>query len=456
MGLIQQPTTQLAVLSALTAALLQPAALKAQQWQVVQPQAKHQSNQRFETVPRSSQPTGSLQWSVVPNEHTATTEASPSQAPETVESSVTASSEDLNWQPLTAAEIEQQQQAIEDEIQQAQELINNPTIVFPPSGPTYANFRALWRDGDWFPQISSLVPVGFGPQGFMLSLYARGIDCNTGKGECPGFTTFSAWEDSIDSLGSGQVEQVIGFGDPIKAFSVVLNNSSEKVAAQLKNGSIDTSSLLTGNQTGVAIVKAFGPDTSVRTGIDNLIRWDSDNSFYDPLSFYAVISQRIRINDNRSPWFSSAYITAGVGNGDFRPIEQIFIAQTEALRHAGCATYGYTPKKPCSQDTFNRAIQAGSNYGQINPIGSIGLEVYNGINVITEWTGRNLNLGLSWRPFPGLGLVITPMVQSLIQNCEYPGCKVGVPNYNERVPLPSSVLTQRARLSLQASVEFKF
>jgi hypothetical protein len=290
----------------------------------------------------------------------------------------------------------------------------------------------------------------------MATLYARGIDCNTGKGQCPGFTTYSAWRDSLDSLASGQVEQVIGFGDPIKAISVVFSNSSEAIASSIKNGALDNNSLFTGNQTGVHLIKAFGPDTSIRSGIDNLIRWDSNNAYYDPLSFYAVASQRIRLNDNRSPWFPSLYLTAGIGNGDFRPIEQIFQAQTAALRSAGCATYGYTPKTPCSSDTFNRAIQSGSNYGTLNPIGSLGLEVYKGVNLISEWTGRNLNLGVSWRPFPGFGLVITPMVQSLIQNCEYPDCQVKVPNYSERVTLPPSVLTERARLSLQASLEFKF
>ena len=82
--------------------------------------------------------------------------------------------------------------------------------------------------------------------------------------------------------------------------------------------------------------------------------------------------------------------------------------------------------------------------------------VYRGVNLITEWSGRNLNLGLSWRPFPELGLMITPMVQSLIQNCEYPGCQVSVPYFAGQVALLSSVLTERARLSLQASPAFKF
>lgn len=362
----------------------------------------------------------------------------------------------LRWQAISEQQLQQQQQLRDRRQQEAEAELAEQKRIIPPSGPTFANYRALWRDGDWLPQISSLVPVGFGPKGVMLSLYGRAIDCNTGKGQCPGFTTYSAWQQSLDQLSSGQFQQVIGFGDPIKAVSVVFSNSSERLTSNLRSGQLESSSFFSGNQTGVHLVKAFGPDTSVRTGIDNLIRWDSDNTYYDPLSFYAVATQRIRINDDRSPWFSSVYLTAGVGNGDFRPIEQIVQAQTAALRAAGCPTYGYSPTKPCSQDAYNSAIQSGSNYGTINPIGSIGLEVYRGVNLITEWTGRNLNIGMSWRPVPEWGFVITPMVQSVVQNCEYPGCRVSMPGANDSVELPSSVLTQRARLSVQASVEVKF
>ena len=362
----------------------------------------------------------------------------------------------LRWREVSEQQVwQEQQQQREIQLEAEAELAASKRMI-PPSGPTYTNYRAIWRDGEWLPQISSLVPVGFGPKGLMLSLYGRGIDCNTGKGQCPGFTTYSNWKNSLDTLASGQFQQVIGFGDPIKAVSVVFSNSSEKLVSSVRSGNVESSSLFTGNQTGVHLVKAFGPDTSIRTGVDNLIRWDSNNAYYDPLSFYAVATQRIRINDDRSPWFSSLYLTAGVGNGDYRPIEQIVQAQTAALRAAGCPTYGYSPKKPCSQGAYDRAIQSGSNYGTINPIGSLGLEVYRGVNLITEWTGRNLNIGMSWRPIPEWGFVITPMVQSVIQNCEYPGCKVSMPGAKDPVELPSSVLTQRARLSVQASVEVKF
>ena len=231
------------------------------------------------------------------------------------------------------------------------------------------------------------------------------------------------------------------------------------MAADFKAENFD-SDIFQGAQTGLHLAKAIGPDTSFRLGVENLITWDTNDYIYADMTrnFYFVGSQRIRINqDNSSLWFRNLYLTYGIGNGEFKPIEQTFKDQTQALRDAGCETYGYIPNKPCSQKTFKRALRDGSDYGQINPIASIGLEVYDGLNLITEWTGRNLNAGFSWVPIPQLGLVITPMFESLIPNCEYPGCKVTpISGYPEKVSLPSAVLTERPRLSIQASIEVKF
>lgn len=432
MGLMRQRFKfQLVSAGLLSAVLALPTAGRTQQWELDTPQAKPVSN--------------SLQWSAVPNPE-----------PDSV---TTATTTELDWEPLTAEQIQQQQQAIEEEILQAQEKIDNPTIIRPPSGPTFANYRALWRDGDWLPQISNIVPVGFGPQGVMLSLVIQGTDCTLGKSECQPFTTYPAWKSSLNSQANGEFYQAIGFGDPIKAVSVILTNSLEKLPADVRIGNVNADSFQ-GAQTGVHVAKAFGPDTSVRVGVENLITWDRNDYVYTDMvrNFYAVASQRVRLQPktSTSKWFRNLYLTGGIGNGEFKPIDQVFIDQTAALRAAGCATYGYTPKTPCSQETFKRALRDGSDYGQLNPIGSLGLEVYDGFHLIAEWTGRNFNAGFSWRPFPELGLIITPMFNSLVRNCEYPGCTVELPDYPDRAPLPSSVLTQRARLSIQASMEVKF
>jgi hypothetical protein len=430
--------------------------VRAQQWELVSPPPAGSTRQLdFESVRSRNATQNLLQWSVLtpaPPSSSVTQETASTDAPSSAVN-------DLGWTTLTAEEVKVQQLAAEKALAEAEKLRENRTIVYPPSGPTYANYRALWRDGDWLPQISNIVPIGYGPKGVMLSLVLQGTDCHLGKGPCEPFTTYSAWQESLSTQANGEFFQALGFGDPIKAVSFIITNSLERLPAAAKSGSLDDSPLQ-GAQTGLHLAKAFGPDTSLRVGVENLITWNPNDYIYADMvrNFYAVTSQRIRLKSTIQPnsWFNNLYVTAGVGNGDFKPIEKIFQDQTAALRSAGCATYGYTPPTPCSEETFKRALKSGSDYGQLYPIGSAALEVVSGLHLIAEWTGRNLNAGLSWRPIPELGLIITPMFNSLIQNCEYPGCQVYVPGYNERVPLPSSVLTERARLSLQVSLEVKF
>ena len=47
-------------------------------------------------------------------------------------------------------------------------------VVDLPSGTTFANDRALWRDDQWHPQISNTVPIGFGPKGVMANIGISG------------------------------------------------------------------------------------------------------------------------------------------------------------------------------------------------------------------------------------------------------------------------------------------
>jgi hypothetical protein len=98
------------------------------------------------------------------------------------------------------------------------------------------------------------------------------------------------------------------------------------------------------------------------------------------------------------------------------------------------------------------------SYGQINPIGALALETIPGMNLIGEWTGRNLNAGFSVRPFEDFGLIFTGMWENLISNCDY-GCDISVSGVPDGIDLETSLpnaLTQRARFSFQASLEFKF
>ena len=359
----------------------------------------------------------------------------------------------LAWEPVAEADIitpEQVAAEIPKEINR-DKAIANAVLINNHSGPTYANYRALWRDGDWLPQISNTVPVGFGPQGVMASLTGKVIDCKTGP--CKREKDFNQWVNTFNNQGSGWFFQTIGFGDPLGIGSLIITNNTEGAFPSLKSNS--KFSLSSGNNTGLHYAKAIGSDTSIRMGVENLIRWDSRLEYADNRSAYMVLSQRIRIFDDKSKWIRNLYLTAGAGNGEFQPLGQQIQNQIAAQKAAGCSTFGYKPLTPCSSETRFNAVKRAGDYQQPTFIGAIGLELLPGINLISEWTGRNLSAGISFRPIAGIGLVITPMVENLVSTCDY-GCQVTVSGYANKVSLPENVLTYRPGISLQASLEIKF
>lgn len=359
----------------------------------------------------------------------------------------------LAWEPVAEADVITPEQVAAEIVNPVdrEKAIANAVLINNHSGPTYANYRALWRDGDWLPQISNTVPVGFGPQGVMASLNYRFIDCITGAGRCTMPDNYQQWLDKGQFQGDAFFDFSLGFGDSLKSIGVVITDTIEGTAftgPRAKDG------FLSHNNLGFHLTKSIGPDTSFRIGVDNLVREKCEGCGLAQ-SAYGVFSQRFRLNNNQESWLSNLYLTIGGGNGSYRSLYDQIQASYLAQRAAGCSTYGYTPMQECSAATRRRAVVKAYDWGTITPLASLGLEVFKGFNLITEWSGRNLNAGLSIRPFPELGLVITPMLENLVANCDY-GCRVPVPGYPQGAPLPNNVLTDRPRFGLQVSLEFKF
>ena len=332
-------------------------------------------------------------------------------------------------------------------------------VVDLPSGTTFANDRALWRDDQWHPQISNTVPIGFGPKGVMANIGISGIDC-TANGICTQPEDWDDYTSQLEEFGEAQFDLSVGFGDPEKLVGATFTTSIEETQLPLGDrntqGLESDANLLDEYYIGVHLSRNIGPDTAVRVGVKNWIdvkKCGLTCGF--PKSAYGVISQRFRLNPNQNSWFPNAYLTAGMGNGEFRPLDEQVRSSIAAQRSAGCSTYGYLADKPCNSDTLRRAVLDAANYGQLTPIGAAAIEVYPGLNAIGEWSGRNLNLGFSVRPFEDFGLVFTSMWNNLLQNCDY-GCKVDVPDYPEGAPIPDNMTTERAVWSFRLSLDMKF
>ena len=378
-----------------------------------------------------------LRWRAMDRQPSADDEVAPSQT--------------VLWQDTPPGEV-----ITADDIAPQEETQDEPLVVIEPSGTTFANDKAIWRDEQWHPQISSTVPVGFGPKGVMATAGVFGVDC-TASGICEQPDSWEDYQDQLERFGEAQYDLSLGIGDSSKIIGLTFTGSFEETSLPLGDrNETEEKTIFSNYYIGAHLSRNIGPDTAIRVGVKNWLDIkECGLSCGFPKSAYGVISQRIRLNPDQNSWFPNAYLTLGAGNGEFRTLDEQVRSSIAAQRAAGCQTYGYIPDKPCSSDTRRRAVLDAANYGQLTPIGAATLEVVPGFNAIGEWSGRNLNLGFSVRPFEDLGLVFTSMWNSLLKNCDY-GCDISVPDQKGRVPLPENMITHRPIWSFTASINLKF
>jgi len=119
-------------------------------------------------------------------------------------------------------------------------------------------------------------------------------------------------------------------------------------------------------------------DLAIAVGVENAVTWGVTDG---GSSVYGVASKIFQLRQNPADPFSRLTVSLGVGGGRFR-----------------------------SEDD----IEDGN--GTVNVFGSAGLQVADRVSLIGEWTGQDLNLGVSFVPFRGLPLVITPAVADVTGN----------------------------------------
>lgn len=116
-------------------------------------------------------------------------------------------------------------------------------------------------------------------------------------------------------------------------------------------------------------------DFAVAVGVENALIWGFSDG---DTSVYGVVSKRFRVKENSQDPFSRLAVSAGVGSGRFRTEEQV-------------------------QD----------DEGSVGVFGSVAVQVIPPVNLFTEWTGQDLNVGASLVPFRNLPLVITPTLSDI-------------------------------------------
>ncbi|MGB3207684.1 MAG: S-layer homology domain-containing protein, partial [Crinalium sp.] len=121
--------------------------------------------------------------------------------------------------------------------------------------------------------------------------------------------------------------------------------------------------------------RLLGPNLSIAGGIENLVQFG--NQDIDP-SGYGVISKIFNLRPSTASAFSRLYTSVGAGGGRFRSEDDI--------------------------DNGNDTI---------NVFGTVGVRVLEPVSAFADWTGQDLNVGLSLSPFRQIPLVITPSLQDV-------------------------------------------
>jgi len=205
--------------------------------------------------------------------------------------------------------------------------------------------------GQSAPGVSTASPLAFGPN-FGDVFFGGGYQGKTRNG--------GGDDGSLSGgFGLGNAQTAIGLEVVLVSASTVRSGLFERTMMALKAH------------------KALPGNAGIAFGIEGIEL--NGESGADP-NWYAVASRVVALRDggNDATPFSQATLNIGVGNGRFCATEEV-------------ATDIFTTKD-CSANVF----------------ASVGLRANKYIGLIGDYTGQDINLGLSLAPFPKFPIVFTP------------------------------------------------
>jgi hypothetical protein len=216
------------------------------------------------------------------------------------------------------------------------------------------------RFGTASPGVSASSPLAFGPS-YRDAFFGVGVQATTRYG---GGVDGAA----SGGFGVGNAQRLVALEVVVTSLSTVRSGLFDRTAAALK------------------VHRRLPGNAAVAVGVEGIkvtgTNFETTESVYAAVSKVAVLRGS---GDPRQP-FSSATVNVGVGNGRF--------CAEQAIRTGGTTTYGLAD---CVANVF----------------ASVGLRASDWAGLVADWTGQDLNLGVSLAPFPALPLVVTPALADL-------------------------------------------
>jgi hypothetical protein len=185
------------------------------------------------------------------------------------------------------------------------------------------------------------------------SAYGKSLGQFSVGGSFQGRVRYGTESDAF--LGGG-----FGLGDPRKAVGLDVSIGIADVTT-FERGTI-----------GFKLHRILPAQFAIAVGIDNALTWGNINGDISP---YGVVTKAFQIREDPRMPFSQLYVSGGVGTGRYRSEGDII-----------------------------------NNRDSVGVFGSVAVRLFERVNLITEWSGQDLTLGVSILPFPKIPLAFNPAV----------------------------------------------
>lgn len=153
-------------------------------------------------------------------------------------------------------------------------------------------------------------------------------------------------------------------------FSFGLGNPQEYVGLQVGVALLDASDTFADGGVNLKLHRALPEDFNIAVGVQGIGKWGNTDG---GSSVYGVVTKKITLKPSVTEPFSELYLNLGIGGGQFR-----------------------------SENDILDGVDSVGVYGGAT------LRIVEQVSFISEWSGQDLTLGISFVPFKELPLVITP------------------------------------------------
>ena len=234
---------------------------------------------------------------------------------------------------------------------------SNPLLPVPSASPG-AGLADVWRTS---PGTGNGSPMAFGTA--MGDIFVSGVWQNEIRGTKVAPATFT--KNGVDD---GSISVGFGLGDAVQEIGLT---TVFTMLSPFRPGSRRK------NAVSFHAFRNLDPTTVVAFGIENALVSGGDDG---ARSYYGVASKVFQSPFTGATWLKAVTMSVGVGNGRFRTINDVIADEKTA-----------------------------------NVFGSLAVLVHDQVSLIGDYTGQDLNFGLSIAPFRNCGFAINPMIVDVTQ-----------------------------------------